>query len=206
MKTASLISLLAVLWTFGAAATAQAQSGRAVFRAGDWYVVRSAQNVAGVAACTGFHMGHPEAQLGKDSLMVKIPGEIKTVGVRFDNEPARAPRPAAKAELQAGGVILAGAEFEPLSRGKTLDLDVTTAQGRTRVALKLEGLAASLKNMAAGCPLTAATARAERKAQLAKERAIKEQCEPPALARMRAKGLDEWRIAAKCPQAGPAPR
>ncbi len=206
MKTVSLLSLFAVLWTLAAPGmTQEARSGRAVFRSGDWYVVHSTQKATGAVACTGYQIGHPGAQLGKDSLSVKIAGEPKSIVLRFGDEPARAPRPAQKAEAQAGAVMLAGADFEQLRRSKTMELDVATAQGRVRETLNLGGLDATLKNIDAGCPLPAALVRAERKAQLAREKAAKARCEPAGVARMREKGVPEWRIAATCPKAAPAP-
>ena len=206
MKTALAVSLLIALGIPGSPALAQqGPSSRAVFRAADWFVVRATQT-SGAVTCTGFHVADAGAQLDKDRLLVKLPAGTKSVGVRFDAEPARAPRALAKAEQEAGGLLLAGADFEQLRRSSQLGLDVATATGQERHVLKLEGLEATLKNIAAGCPLPAATAKAERARKLVREKAEREKCEPRGIARMREKGVPDWRIAATCPKAAPPAR
>jgi hypothetical protein len=204
MKTAFLVSLALVLSTAAAPAMTQ-QSNRTVLRAGNWYVVRSTQPVTGTVACTGFYMGQSGVELSKDSLIVRVPGDINSVGLRFGEEPARSLRPAEKTERQIGGVMLAGADFKQLRRSKTLSLDVTTAQGRTSHTLQVEGLDAALKNIEDGCPLTPASLRAERAVRQARAKAEAAKCTPAGIARMREKGYPEVRIVATCPKAAPPP-
>jgi hypothetical protein len=197
---------LPIALTLFAAAPGLAQpTNQTVFRADNWFVVRSTKP-DGAVACTGFYIGQDGVQLNKYSLTVKIPGEVKSVSLRFGDQPVRAPRTLDPNEQQMGAVMLAGPDFEQLRRSKTLGLDVATAQGRESHALKLEGLDATLRNIDAGCPLTAAAARAQRAKQQARAKALAARCAPDAIAKQRANGVPEWRIADKCPKAAPAKR
>jgi hypothetical protein len=205
MKPTLLLSLAVALVTSVATASAQPRpkSNQTVYRAGDWFVVRSTQPATGTVTCAGFYIGQDGVQLSRDSLIVKVPGELQSVGVRFDEQPARALRPAEKIEQQIGGVMLAGPEFAQLRRSKTLRVDVTTAQGRSSHTLKVEGLDATLSNIHAGCPLPAVAERAERARLRAREKALAARCSPEAIARMRANGMHELRIRSSCPGAAP---
>lgn len=208
MKTALVVSLALALATFAAPGMTQpgVQTNRTVYRAGNWFVVRSTHNTTGNVGCTGFYMGQPGVQLSKESLILRVPGEIKSIGLRYGDQPARAARPPAASEKQIGAVVLGGADFEQLRGSKTLGLDVTTAQGRGSHTLQLEGLDAALKNIGEGCPLTPAAKRAERVAQKAREKAQAERCSPKGIARMKEMGMHELRIRSTCPNADLTPR
>jgi hypothetical protein len=204
MRTAYLASIALALCAVAVPAMTQdvAPFNRTVYRAGNWYVVRTTKTT-GAVSCTGFHMSNPGVQLHRDSLIVKLAGEPKSVGLRFGQEPARAPRPAEKAEQQMGAVVLSGADFAQLRHGKTLVLEVATAKGAERQTLQLDGLEATLKNIDAGCPVPVALQRAERAERRAREKALAERCSPASVARMRERGLNELRIASRCPNASP---
>jgi hypothetical protein len=208
MKDAFLITIALALAGIAAPGVAQpgTQTNTTVFRAGNWYVVRSTHNTTGAVGCTGFYMGHPGVQLSKESLIVRVPGEIKSIGMRFGDEPARAARTPQAAEKQIGAVVLAGADFDQLRKGKTLALDVTTAQGRGNHTFQLAGLDGALKNINDGCPLTQAAKRAERAAQKTREKVQAERCSPKGIARMQEMGIHELRIRSACPKADLTPR
>lgn len=208
MKTAFVISIALAL--AGAALPAASQPGvqtnRAAFRAGNWFVVHSAHKTTGEVACTGFYMGRPGVQLSKDSLIVKVPGELKSIGLRFGDQSARPARAPEKSEQQIGAVVLSGADFEQLRNSKTLGLEVVTSTTSASHTLELEGLRAALKNINEGCPLPPATKRAELAAQKAREKAQAERCSPQGIARMQERGLHELRIKSMCPKAELTPR
>lgn len=199
MKSAPL--LLAALTLFAAVPGLAQPSSKTVYRSGNWYVVRSTQPVTGAVACTGFYMGQGGVQLGRDSLLIKTADEVKSVSLRFGEQPARAARALDPNERQMGAVMVAGADFELMRRGKSLALELVTAKGNESHSLKLEGLDAALKNIDAGCPLPAASARAERAQQQARAKAQASRCTPEGVEKQRAMGVPEWRIAARCPQA-----
>jgi hypothetical protein len=207
MKTAFLISIALAMAGIAAPGVAKpgTQANRTVHRAGNWFVVRSTNDTTGTVGCTGFHMGDSGVQLSKETLILKIPGELKTIALRFDGQPPRASRPPEASEKQVGAVVLAGADFEQLRRGKTLGLDVVTAQGPSSHTLQLEGLDAALKNINDGCPLTPAAKRAELAEKKARAKAEAERCSPKGIARMREKGLPDLRIKSACPQADLTP-
>jgi hypothetical protein len=206
MKTVSLV--LAALALSAAAVPALAQpSMQTVFRAGNWFVVRSNQPATQSVACTGFYVGEGDVQLSKDKLTIKLPGEVRSVSLRIGDQPAGAPRAINESERQTGALVVAGADFDRVRRSKTLTVDLATAQGSETRKLDLDGLAATLKNIEAGCPVPAAAARAERARQQARAQARAARCTPEALEDQRARGVPEWRIAARCPQAAaPAQR
>jgi hypothetical protein len=208
MKAAFLISIALALAGIAAPGIAQpgVQTNRTVLRAGNWYVVRSTHKVTGAVACTGFYIGNPGVQLTKESLVLRVPGEIKSIGMRIGDRPARAARAPQPTEKQMGAVVLAGADFDQLRQNKTLALDVTTAQGRDSHTLQLDGLAAALKNINDGCPLTQAAKRAERAAEKARAKAEAERCSPQGIARMKESGMHELRIRSACPKADLTPR
>jgi hypothetical protein len=203
MKTAIFVPLAIALATLTSPAEAQqsTQTRNIVLRAGNWYVVRSNQTASGAVACSGFYMGQDGVELRKDKLVVKLPGEPKSIGLRFGDEPPRAPRAPDANERQTGAVVLAGADFEQLRRSKSVSLDVATAQGRANPTLKLEGLNAAVKSIDAGCPVPAASVRAERALQKKREKALAERCSPAGIARMREQGLNDLRIMSACPKA-----
>lgn len=208
MKAAYLVSIALALASVAVPGMTQpgAQTNRTVYRAGNWFVVRSTHDTTGAVACTGFYMGLGAVQLSKENLILRVPGEIKSIGLRFGEQPPRAPRPPEASEKQIGAVMLAGPDFEALRRSKTLGIEVATAQGGGRHTLQLEGLDAALKNINDGCPLTPAAKQAERAAKQARERAIAARCAPAGVERMRARGVPEWRIKADCPKADLTPR
>lgn len=208
MKSAFLITIALALASFAAPGLTQpgVQTNRTVYRAGNWFVVRATHNATGAVSCTGFYMGQGGVQLSKENLIFRVPGEIKSVGLRFDEQPPRASRPPGASEKQIGAVMLAGPDFEELRRGKTLGIDVTTAQGRGSHTLQLEGLDAALKNINDGCPLTPAARRAEVAAKKARDRAMALRCAPAGIERQRASGVPDWRIQADCPKADLKPR
>lgn len=208
MKRALLLCVGLVLGAFAIPSLSQpgVQTNRAAFRAGNWYVVHSTHKTTGDVACTGFYMGRPGVQLSKDSLIIKVPGELKSIGLRFGDQPARPARAPEKSEQQIGAVVLGGADFEQLQSSKTLGLEVVTSTTRASHTLELEGLRAALKNINAGCPLTPATKRAELAAQKTREKALAERCSPQAIARMQERGMHELRIKSLCPKAELTPR
>jgi hypothetical protein len=208
MKTAFLISIALAMASIAAPGVAQSgtQTNRTVHRTGNWFVVRTAHNTTGAVSCTGFYMGHPGVQLSKETLILKVPGELKTIALRFDGQTPRAPRPPEASEKQIGAVVLAGADFEQLRRGKTLGLDVVSAQGPGSHTLQLEGLDAALKNINDGCPLTPAVKRADVAAKKARAKAEAERCSPKGIARMREMGMHDLRIKSACPKADLTPR
>ncbi len=203
MKTAILVPFAIALATLTSLAESQQSTPtrNVVLRAGNWYVVRSSQTAPGAPACAGFYMGQDGVELGKDKLVVKLPGEPKSIGLRFGDEPPRAPRAPEANERQARAVVLAGPEFEQLRRNKSVALDVTTAQGRANPTFQLEGLNAAVKSIDAGCPVPAATVRAQRAVQKAREKAQAQRCSPAGIARMREQGLNDLRIMSACPKA-----
>lgn len=208
MKNALVISIALALAAIAAPAVSQpgVQTNRATTRAGNWYVVRSTHKTTGDVACTGFYMGRPGVQLSKDSLIVKVPGELKSIGLRFGGEPARPARAPGKSEQQIGAVVLSGADFEQLRRSKTLGLEVVTSTTTASHTLELEGLGDALKNITAGCPLPPATKRAELAAQKAREKAQAQRCSPQGIARMQERGMHELRIKSLCPKADVKPQ
>src|SRR5512133_2824837 len=133
MKTAWLLPVSIVLAALAAPvfpqpAPTEPPPRRTVHRDGDWYVVRSIQRGTGQAICTGFYMGHAGVQLSKDSLIIRTPGELQSIGLRYGDEPAPAARPPSASEKQIGAVMIAGPDFDKLRRAKTLGLDVRTSQ------------------------------------------------------------------------------
>lgn len=207
MKTPLLLILSLALGAFAAPALTQTSmpARRTVHRDGDWYVVRSVQRGTGQAICTGFHMGHAGLQLSKDSLIIRTPGDLQSIGLRYGDEPAPAARPPSAAEKQIGAVMIAGPEFEKLRRSQTLGLDIQTSQEHAKHMLKLNGIEGVLKNIEAGCPTPKAVERADRRAQQVRERVQRERCEPANVRKMRERGVPELRIRAMCPNAPPPP-
>jgi hypothetical protein len=203
MKTAFLLTLGVALAAAATPALPQAEglTNRTVFRSGNWYVVRSTQSATGVVACTGYYMGQDALRLDKESLTVNVPGELKTITLRFDDQAPRPARPPERIEQQMGGAVLSGAEFEQLQRSRTLALEVATSRERVSHTVPLEGLNAALKNIEDGCPLTEAAVRAERAARQARDKAQAARCTPAGVRRMLERGVPEHRIQAECPKA-----
>jgi hypothetical protein len=147
---------LALCGLLGVAAAALAQpqlsTNEVVFNSGNWYVVRSFRATSGKTGCTGFYQQQREVQLSSDELIVKVPGELRQVVIRFGDELSQPARKPSKAEMQMGAVVIGGEQFDKLLTSRKLALEITTKTERTATVLRLNGLREALDNIRAGCP------------------------------------------------------
>jgi hypothetical protein len=154
-----------------------------VFKSSNWYVVRSVRARGATIGCTGFYKSERDVQLSVEQLIVKVPGELREVVVRFNDEVSAPLRPPTKLERQLGAVVIAGEQFEKLQASRRLALEIATTQKRRSIALRLQGLPESLANIRDGCPLPAKAAGA---------------CTEPLIARMRANGVSAAQVESIC--------
>jgi hypothetical protein len=129
----------------------QFRSNEPVFQSGNWFVVRSSKPGSDQAACTGFYKSKTSVQLGPDSLLFQVPGQIESIALQYGKAvlPARAPR---TIEKEVGAVVVSGAEFELARRSKVLDLKVATSTGNPWWSISLKGMSEAVDNIKAGCP------------------------------------------------------
>jgi hypothetical protein len=156
-----------------------------VFKSGNWFVVRSVRARSDTIGCTGFYKSERDVQLGADQLILKVAGKPRRIVVRFNDEislPARAPT---KAEQQLGAIVIGGDHFEKLQGSRRLNVEFTTKEKRSQVALRLQGLPEALANIRNGCPLAAKPAPSSL-------------CTEPLIARMRANGVTAAQVERIC--------
>ena len=125
-----------------------------VFRSGPWFVVRSVRP-GDVVACTGFYRANPHVQLSKDNLVFKTDEDVRAVAFAFDDERMPSGRPLSAPEKDLKAISFTGDDFAKLSRSRKVRVEMATAQGTMRHELELNGLAAALENINAGCPVPA---------------------------------------------------
>ena len=124
-----------------------------VYRNGSWFVVRSVRNGGNLVTCTGMYRVNRSVQLGKDTLVFKMPVHVSTISLGFDGQAMGAARAVTAAEREAGAISITGDTFAQLSKRGKLNIDVVTNDGgKTRHELDLQGLAGAVKYIEAGCP------------------------------------------------------
>ena len=195
------LNFLAVVFAavvFFPSAAIPAPVNEPVFKSGNWFVVRTTKP-DGAVTCTAFYRAHREVQLSQDELIVKLPKAVDRVAVGYDGAPAP-PRALDAAEQQMGAVVIRGAQFERLRQSRQLRFDVFGAEGKTSHDLQLAGIAQALDNIAAGCPEPPEGLRVRRGASGigAQQPGGIGNCPARMVARMRANGVAEEKISARC--------
>ena len=142
----------ALLTAHGAMAQPQ-RPNEVVYQSAEWRVVRSVREHGNVVACTAFLKGHPAMQLSKDMMIFKVPKQARvgSVAIAFDREVLRGPRELTQAEQDAGAIVLAGGDFERLTRARVLRLVVHGGEGTRNLRLDLTGIVGALEVVNA-CP------------------------------------------------------
>ena len=154
-----------------------------VFKSGNWFVVRSVRARSDTVGCTGFYKSERDVQLGAEQLILKVPGKLRQIVVRFNDEISLPSRPPTRAEMQLGAVVIGGDQFDKLQISRRLNVEITTKEKRSLVALRLQGLPEALINIRNGCPLAAKPAPL---------------CTDPLIARMRANGVTAAQVEKIC--------
>lgn len=137
----------------GAMAQSAGRPSTPVYLSGPWFVVRSVREGGDVVACTGFYRADRHVRLSKDTLVVKMPDEVKAVAFGFDDQPVGAPRPLSDGEKELQAITFTGDEFARLAQSRKVRIDEVTSQGTMRHELDLRGLAGALENIGNGCPV-----------------------------------------------------
>ncbi|TWO70555.1 hypothetical protein FN976_13390 [Caenimonas sedimenti] len=163
----------------------QLATNEVVFKSGNWFVVRSARARSDTVGCTGYYKSERDVQLGADQLILKVPGKPRQIVVRFNDEVSLPSRAATKAEQQLGAIVIGGDQFEKLQTSRRLNVEFSSKEKRSQVALRLQGLPEALANIRNGCPPAA-------------KPAASSLCTEPLMARMRANGVTAAQVERIC--------
>jgi hypothetical protein len=121
---------------------ASANFGEPIATSGNWTVRRTLHAITDEPSCVAIYKDRFEIQLDENDLFVSLRGrgEVSSVVLRFDDEPAREMRPASEMEKRIRAVNLHGREFEELMSSKRLRMQIrTTADTTVEEDLDLDG-------------------------------------------------------------------
>lgn len=126
-----------------------------VFKNGNWTVLRGVDQMTDKVICTGIYKGDHNIQLGADSLYLRVDGGVRSVTLRFDDNPARPMRLPTELENRLAVVELKGDEFDALKSSKRLRVDaLKEIRELFDLDLNLLGIREVLENIETGCPMT----------------------------------------------------
>jgi hypothetical protein len=176
-------------------AHADLRSAKRVFESGNWTVLRDKDGMTDKIDCTGIYKSNNGIQLTQESLYITVRGGIQSVNLRFGDNPARAMRLPTEVEKKIGVIVIDRSDFSELLGVNRLRVQsLTLVRNMFEADLDLAGLTAAHENIKAGCPEPEkASAPAAPKAN---EPAA--ECSPGAMARMKARGVQDKAIAEIC--------
>ncbi len=195
MKTFS--AAIATLLMFGTTLPCSAQGlkdAKTTLKTGNWTVLRSTDTMTDRVSCTGIYKSNSGIQLVQDRMFVGIAGGIRSVTLRFGENPPQSLRLPQDIEKKVNSVIVEGAEFRQALDTTRLRVQVLTlVRGVTTEDLDTTGIQAAVEHIRAGCPLQA-DGGVGAKPSSTPESA----CLEPLIARLRAAGVSEQQIATAC--------
>lgn len=105
--------------------------GEPIAKSGNWSLHRSLHAVTDEPSCVAIYKDRFEIQLDENDLFISVRerGGVSSVVFRFDDRPAKEPRPASESESRMRSVNLHGSEFEELLSSKRLRLQIRTPDG-----------------------------------------------------------------------------
>ena len=112
---------------------ARANFGEPIATSGNWTVRRTLHAITDEPSCVAIYKDRFEIQLDENDLFVRLRGRggVSSVVLQFDDEPARALRPASETEKMIRAVNLCGSEFEELMSSKRVRMQIQTTAGTT---------------------------------------------------------------------------
>jgi hypothetical protein len=108
-----------------------AEFGEPIGRSGNWSVLRTLHAVTNEPSCVAIYKDRFEIRMDENDLFISLNGrgDVSSVVLQFDGDPAKQARPASEAEKKANFVGLDGAEFEELMSWKRLRAQIRTTDG-----------------------------------------------------------------------------
>ena len=112
---------------------ASANGGEPIARSGNWTVRLILHAITDEPSCVALYKDRFEIQLDENDLFVSLRGRggVSSVVLRFDDEPAREPRPASETEKRSRTINLSGEEFDELLSSRRLRMQIRTTAGTT---------------------------------------------------------------------------
>jgi hypothetical protein len=144
---------IALLLCLAGAASASLADAPTVFKAGNWSVLRDVDVMTDKTSCTGIYKEDPSIQLTADTLYIRVRGGLKSVTLRFGDQPAERLRLATEMEEKVDAIEISGNDFTKLLGSARLRVQsMTLVRGITNFDLDLAGLSAAVENIRQGCP------------------------------------------------------
>lgn len=137
--------------------TAQAFDGEQLtLKTGNWSVFRSVDTMTDKVVCKGVHKLGSRVQMSSDVLLVGFDGGVKSIILRFGDNPPQTQRRATDVEKFVGAVALREAEFaEALETNRLRVQVVTFVRGLATEDLDTTGIQSAVQHIKAGCPAPA---------------------------------------------------
>jgi hypothetical protein len=144
---------IALLLCLAGAAWASLADAPIVFKAGNWSVLRDVDVMTDKTSCTGIYKEERSIQLTDDTLYIIVKGGLRSVTLRFGDQPAEPLRLATDMEEKVGAIEISGNDFTKLLGSARLRVQsMTLVRGLANLDLDLAGLSAAVENIRQGCP------------------------------------------------------
>lgn len=178
-------------------APVQAQSlkdAQPVFKSGNWTILRSIDPMTDKINCTGIYKSNYGVQLVSDTLYINVRGGIKSITLRFGENPAQPLRLAQEIEKAADAVVIDGNDFSQTLQTNRLRVRVLTlVRGVLTEDLDTTGIQAAVKNIQSGCPISPNTSSVPKPGIT-----VESHCSVELIKRMKAAGITDQQITSAC--------
>lgn len=145
-----------------------------VFKSGEWSVLRSIDAMSDEVSCTGVYKGNNGIQLSDDIMFVQVRGGLKSITLRFDNQPAEDLRLPSSLEKQMSSIMIENNAFTKVLGSNRLRVQVYTVLGEIKkYDINLKGTTKVVENIRSGCPGTAVSKTLPKKPSLCSEKVLK---------------------------------
>lgn len=122
---------------------------------GNWVIVRSVDPMTDAVKCEGRHLVNPkEIQLSGSTLFIATAGGVRSLTIRFGDEPAEEMRLPTQLESRVGAFLIEGDEFEKAMTTKRVRAKILTMyEGVKTIEFDSTGIDRAVEHINAGCPL-----------------------------------------------------
>jgi hypothetical protein len=194
------ILISALLLLVSASASSEVlKAFKITLKTGNWSVHRSIDPMTDAVECTGFLQGSPGVQLTRVYLFVKIPGGIKTITLRFDDQPAYSTRLSSEREKSLNAIVINSIDLEQARKSSRLRVQsLTSINGVVNEDFDLTGIQAASDHILAGCPISEQTPQQEVAPIQSTEQKEEFVCTSQTISRLRAAKVSEKQIKSVC--------
>ncbi len=132
---------------------ADIKSAPVVFKSGNWSVIRTIDAMSDKVGCTGIYKNNYDIQLASDALYIHVRGGIRSITLRYGNQPAEKLRLPSKIEKKVSAITIDNSDFTKILASNRLRVQAFTILDRiNNYDVDLGGITAAVENIRSGCP------------------------------------------------------